>query len=162
MATDTLRSRFSVPSPLAVDLAKARVDLAALRARRGLELDQQALDAAELLKDYYSRQLQAVKSPVPIIPEKLVEDKKTREALQKGLGSIFRTKPSLDETSAQLASELVDLLSMLADPNDFGPEEGKQLHKLLHSLEPKPVTRSSSSKLAKLSESVDASPRSDT
>lgn len=156
MATDTLRSRFSVPSPLAVDLAKARVDLAALRARRGLELGQQALDAAELLKDYYSRQLQAAKSPVPIIPEKLVKDKETREALQKGLGSIFPPRLSLDETTAQSASELVDLLSTIADSGDFGPEEGKQLHKLLHNLEPKPARRSSSSKLAKLSESLDA------
>ena len=156
MATASLRSGRGVPSPLAVDLAKARVDLAALRARRGLELDEQDLDAARLLRDYYSRKLQTAKSPVPIIPAKLVQDKETLEALQKGLASISRAEPGFDEASVPSVNRLVDLLSTLAGAGDCGPDQAKELHTLLHRLEPELTPRPSSSKLAKLSGSLDA------
>lgn len=157
MATVGLRSESRMPSPLEVDLAKATVDLAALRARRGLELDQEALEAAGLLRRYYCRQLRMVESPVPVIPETMVQDETKRQALQKGLASISRAKPSFDKTSEPLLRQLLEVLSTLADTRDWPPEQAKNVHTLLHSLEPKRTARSSSSKLAKLSESLDVS-----
>ena len=158
MATIAIPNEVGVPSSLTVDLAKARVNLAALLARRGKELSQQARESAKLLRDYYHHQLQVAKRPDTIISDKLAKDEETREALQNGLASISRTKPRFSGTSEQLVSHLIDLLSTLADEaQGFGPTEGEELHKLLHSLEPEPPTWASNDKIAKLSESLDVS-----
>lgn len=137
MATASLRSRRGAPSPLAVDLALARVDLAALRARRGQELDERAQDAAGLLKQHYSRKLQRATSPVPVISETLVPDEETRQALRKGLASIAKGEPEFAKADEELVNRLIELLSALAQPGRFEPEHAKELHSLLHTLEAK-------------------------
>lgn len=157
MGTARLRSESRTPSPLEVDLAKATVDLATLRARRGLEVDQEALDAADLLKRYYFRQLRMATSPGPKIPEAMVEDEETRQTLQKGLASIYRARPSFDKASEPLVKRLLEVLRTLAVSREWPREVAQEAHTVLHRLEPKRTSRSSSSKLAKLSESLDVS-----
>jgi hypothetical protein len=156
MMTADLRSAFGAPSPLAVDLALVRVDFAALQARRGQTLNEEAVPAAKLLKEFFVRQLNSAKSSGPIIPPRLVQDQETREVLQKGLASICRTKPALDHHRAASIERLIKLLSTLVDTGTCGSGEAKELHSLILYLEPKRATRSSSSRLTKLSESLHA------
>jgi hypothetical protein len=156
MTTATLRSAFGTATPLAVDLAIAEVNLAALRARRGIQPDEDALTSVRLLRDFASRELNDATDEEPVIPEKMVEDKETREVLQRGLASMSRHKPSLDEDRAQLMRQLVALLSTIAETAKCTSDQAIELHRLLRSLEPKPAPRPSNPRLAWLSGSFDA------
>jgi len=153
MATAVLRSGSGVRSPLAVDLALMQVDFAALQARRGQPLSDEAVPAAKMLGEYYSRQLRAAKSSGPMISESLVPDMSTREFLQKGLASICRSRPALDKQQMQDMGRILELLTTLDKTGNFGSEDAKEIHSLILRLEPKRTTRSSSSRLAKLSRS---------
>jgi hypothetical protein len=137
MATASLRSGRGAPSPLEVDLALARVDLAALRARRGLEVDERAQAAAGLLKHHYARKLHAAQNPVPSISKTLVPDEQTRQALEKGLATMAEAEAQLGPADEKLVVRLVDLLSTLAEGRPYEPNDAKELHLLLHTLEAK-------------------------
>ena len=142
MASANLQSKLREPSPLAVDLALASVDLAALRARRGLEeLDQEARDAAELLRNYFARRLR-MGSGCTEISEKLVPDDSFRQAIEQSLGPITATRPRLGEEDAGLLRELVRLLSALADTGRCEREQAKELHSALRQLDAKPAAPS--------------------
>lgn len=137
MATTNVPSRFRTPSALARDLALATVDLAALRARRGVEeLDKEAQEAAVLLRDYYSRQLHAASTSGQISKD-AVPDDSVREAIQQSLALLTETKPKLDEGDAQLLRELVRLLSPLAVTGRCEPEQARELHSALRELDAK-------------------------
>jgi hypothetical protein len=138
-----------------VDLAIAKVNLAALRARRGTQPDEDALASMRLLHDFASRELRAAEGEA-LISEDLVPDRERREALQRGLASMSRGEPACDAASAQLLGQLVSLLSALTKTGNCTAEQGKELHGMLRSLEPKPAPRPSNYRLARLTESLNA------
>jgi len=135
MATVDLQRPSGRPSPLQVDLALAKVGLAALRARRGQEVDEQSRAAAGLLKEHYSRRIQAAKNPVSVISADLVPDEQTRQALQKGLASMARAEAQLGQEDEERLGHLIELLSTLADAGRCEPDDAKEIHSLLHTLE---------------------------
>lgn len=137
VAFTDLRSTPGMPSPLVVDSALVRVDFAALQVRRGQTLNEEAVPAAKLLKEFFVRQLNLAKSSGPIIPPRLVQDQETREVLQKGLASICRTKPAFDHHRAASIERLIKLLSILVDTGTCGSGEAEELHSLILYLEPK-------------------------
>lgn len=142
MAAAELHNELREPSPLAVDLALATVDLAALRARRGVEeLDQEAHDAAKLLRRYYDRRLR-IGSASADISKELVPDDSFRKAIEKSLGSMTATRPRLGEEDAELLRELLRLLSALADTGRCKPGEARELHSALRQLDAKPTAPS--------------------
>lgn len=131
MATADLHNELREPSPLTVDLALTSVDLAALRARRGVEtLDQEARQAAKLLTNYYERQLR-MGSASGEISEALVPDKSFRKAIQQSLASITETKRGLDAAAKELLEKLVRLLSNLANTGRCEREQARELHAAL-------------------------------
>lgn len=130
MATANLRSQFATPSPLALDLALARVDLAAVHARRGVQkLDEEAQDSAVLLRDYFTRKLRRASTSAAISQE-LVPDDSFRQALQECFASI-ETKPELNERDTELLKELIGALSPLVETGRCEREQAKQLHSVL-------------------------------
>jgi len=136
MATANVRTTFDMPSPLAVDLALARVDLAAVRARRGVhEVDQEARDSAVLLEKFFSRQLRMASSSAAISKE-LVPDDSFRQALQECFASI-ETKPELNEGDTELLRELIRALSPLVETGRCEREQAIQLHSVLRQLDVK-------------------------
>ena len=153
MATAKVPSRFGTPSPLAVDLALASVDLAALRARRGQEeLDQEAQDAAKLLGNFFERRLR-MGSASTEISETLVPDASFRQAIQQSLGPITAARPRLGEEDAGLLGELVRLLSALATTGRCKREQARELHSALRQLDVKlaaPSPRTDETKLWEL------------
>lgn len=159
MATASLRSGRGAPSPLAVDLALATVDLAALRARRGVEnLDEEAQEAALLLRDYYSRQLHAA-STSGQISEEAVRDESVRRAIQQSLTLLTQTKPKLDdldEDDRQLLEELVSLFSTLAERGCCKGDQAERLHSALGRLDVKLAAPSAAAERTKLSELLNA------
>ncbi|HUT91445.1 MAG TPA: hypothetical protein VMY37_18245 [Thermoguttaceae bacterium] len=136
MATADLQRPSGMPSPLQVDLAVARVDLAALRARQGREVDERARAAAELLHNYYSGKLQAVKNPVPIISKTLVPNDETRQALEEGLASMAKGEAESCQPDEARLSRVIELLSILAKGR-CKRDDAKELHSLLLGLEAK-------------------------
>jgi hypothetical protein len=156
MATASLRSGRGAPSPLAVDLALAKVDLAALRARRGEGLDRPAQDAAGLLREHYSRKLRRARNPVPLISETLVPDDEIRQALQDGLASMANVGAELEQVDERHITRLLELLSTLAEAGRCEPDEGKELHSLLHTLEAKPPAALPAPEFAKHDGSLNA------
>lgn len=140
MATGNVPGRFGTPSPLAVDLALATVDLAALRARRGVEhLDEEAREAAHLLRDYYSRQLHAASTSGQISKD-AVPDEGVRNAIQQSLALLAEAKrklEDLDEDDCQLLEELVSLFSALAETGRCEAHQAERLHCVLRQLDAK-------------------------
>ncbi len=131
MVTADLHSQFATLSPLALDLALARVDLAAVHARRGeRELDPEAREAANRLKNYFSRQLRRASSSTEI-SEKLVPDERFRLALKECFTSIIEAKPQLREGDTKLLNELIGALSPLVETGRCEREQAKQLHSVL-------------------------------
>ena len=138
MATAFVPSAFDVPSPLDVDLALARINLAVLRARRGLPLDDKAVRAAALLRDHYTWGLYEAKYPDPIIPEDLVPDEDKRAILQQSLGSIARSEPGRRELDIERADRFVELLSAIANTRKCEAAQAVEVHSLVHALEGQP------------------------
>lgn len=133
----------------------ARVELAALRASRQVSPDQEALDSADLLREFLSRRLSAA-STAGGISEDVVPSKETRESLQKSLASLSRTKRALDTNDEALLKEVILLLSAGIEGRRWQPEEGKRLHSLLPKLELKVARRSPGSKTSNLRDLLDA------
>jgi hypothetical protein len=150
MSTADLCSQFRMPSLLAVDLALARLDLAALRARRGVEeVDEEARDSAELLRDFFNRQLR-MSSGSTQISEAL--DESVRQAIKESLASVTEAKP-IDEGDAELMRHLVELLSAVAKSGHWKPGQAKELHSALRQLDAKratPCPRTDETKLREL------------
>jgi hypothetical protein len=134
MATMSYNSRSGMPSAVDVDVALARVEVAALRASRGKQLEQRDRSAAQLLHRYYSRKLDAAKNPIPSISKTFVPDEQTRKALPDGLMNLEKAKPEFSGQE-ELVEQLIGLLSTLANTGHLKPEEGKKLNAIVHTLE---------------------------
>lgn len=156
MATSDLRRGFGTPSALAVDLALAKVDLAALRARRGQEaVGEEARTAAGLLHRFFSRQLHAASNPA-LISAELVPEQSIREAIQESLASLSTTKQGFGEGDTKLLNKLVQLLSVIADNGCCTRDTATKLHSALAELDEKLAAPSPSPEEATLSELLNA------
>jgi hypothetical protein len=100
---------------LAVELALDRLSLDAVRAKRGVQVGEEGLKAAVLLRDYFSRMLQTLKTGSVTINSGANLSAAAREALQSTLEALPRSKNQFDKVDPKAIKALVELLTKLVD-----------------------------------------------
>lgn len=115
MITIGSRGLTKLPSPLVVDHALDRLNLDAVRAKRGVQVSKDGLKAAELLQDYFSKMLQTLKTGSVTINSGANLSAAAREALQSTLEALPRSRSQFDKVDPRAIKALVEILTKLVE-----------------------------------------------
>lgn len=113
------------PTALEFDLAVSRLALAALRASKELEISEEARDTAGFVTSVIEQQLRALKGG-PMISEKAIPDKTTRDELEHVLASMPVFREAYFKNDSVQMEELLPLLRNLQQ-NSIKGEQAKEL-----------------------------------
>ena len=113
-------------SSLALDLAKSRVGLAALKLQVNEELTAKELRSARALRDHFARLLTTMSERPTEQPESVDSDP-TRAALRKKLAEITQPQPQVNSNDLLRLQKLVTSLQLLAQEGTMDPGAADEL-----------------------------------
>jgi len=113
-------------SSLALDLAKSRVGLAALKLQVNEELTAKELQSVRALCDHFARLLTTMNERSTAQPESVDSDP-TRAALRKKLAEITQPQPQVNSNDLLRLQKLVDNLQLLAQERTLDPGAADEL-----------------------------------
>jgi len=113
-------------SPLEKDLAISNVSLAVLRLKDGEFVDNEAIESAETLKDYYGKELNNRKWGDKI-PESAVPDEQFRSALEEVVRAFSPLDKPDEISEIPFLEKIVNLLGKLVEQKSLDEQEIAEL-----------------------------------